>query len=123
MQEIKMFKIGERVYFVKPKFQRVERMYMLDDEGNRWYRYPEPSVKYSIEEYQLVGTMTEVWEGEPVDDSDNRHSRPETEYHFKSLGSYPGMIVYSTDTDLVTQIFRTLEDAEKHRDNLQASQE
>lgn len=118
-----MFKIGERVYFVKPKFQRVERMYMLDDEGNRWYRYPEPSVKYSIEEYQLVGTMTEVWEGEPVDDSDNRRSRPETEYHFKSLGSYPGMIVYSTDTVLVNQIFRTLEDAEKHRDNLQASQE
>jgi hypothetical protein len=59
------YQIGEHWYSVFTKCNLgVKKIFMTDENGIEWYRYPVPPISYVIERYVIVGRSWRAFEGE-----------------------------------------------------------
>ena len=79
-----MLQIGSKIFEVVEKnniFSK-NRLTMVDEEGNEWYRYDKPNLEYFIKEWTVVGLVQYHVKGELVEFVDPVHDG-ELEYHLR----------------------------------------
>lgn len=66
-----MLNIGDKIYVLETKYNALSRqkLTMVDDEGNIWYRYDKPTFSYSIKEHTIVGISRVTNEGDVPEES------------------------------------------------------
>jgi hypothetical protein len=63
-----MLEIGTKIYEVSEvcnAFSK-QRLTMLDDEGNEWYRYDKPNFEYQVKEWTVIGSIKYLVRGKLV---------------------------------------------------------
>ena len=59
------YNIGEKFWVLNVmKNWNSEKIKMIDADGNEWYRYPDGTNNYKIDEFEVVGKLTFRIEGE-----------------------------------------------------------
>lgn len=116
MVDPSVFKIGDFMYRVKKSnnsFIR-DKITMIDDEGNTWYRYDKPLWTARVDELTLVGLARVSIEGQVQDP-------PEDVYYFVDA---TGEIIELVDQDFehcphdfwgTDRYFLTVEEANTHK--------
>lgn len=81
---------GTKLYQVEEINKRfsAKKLEMVDDDGNRWYRYEEPPVQFNINEYKYVGCEYLIVNGRKPEIDDFAFGDP----------SYNNVIVYFFET-------------------------
>jgi hypothetical protein len=111
MVEFEELNFGDKIYVVDEKNNAFtkKKIQMIDNSGNKWFRYDRDNWEYSIEEREYCGKVTFVEEGEVRFDEDRL-----TEYHFRHPS---GQIHGETDPSWPEDFndwFTTREEAEKY---------
>lgn len=80
MIEYKNLSLGAKVYIANSTSNAFSRkkIYKVDADGVKWFRYDKELFEYSINELVYCGKVTHVIQGEVASDE-----RYDTEYHFK----------------------------------------
>lgn len=64
-EEYLTYKIGEKFWVLNVKMNwNSQKIRMVDQDGNEWYRYPDGKNTYSIDELEIVGKLLFTIEGE-----------------------------------------------------------
>jgi hypothetical protein len=105
------YQIDEVWYSVLTKCNLgVKKIYMTDENGIEWYRYPVPPISYVIERYVIVGRSWSVFEG------DCKYGYPYVEYEMmnQETNEYVNFLEEEFDGTTHRKFFRSLKEAEHY---------
>lgn len=107
MIDIEKLSFGDKLYRVVMKINPSNRITMVDNDGNTWYRYKDSTKRYEIQQYEYVGKIITQCYG----DTDVLSSGVEYMLKYKVKDEY----VYHTidESDIEKDMFKLTEQEAK----------